>query len=418
MRGFSLLSSGTVITQAVSLALAPILTRLYSPAEYGVNAVYISLLTICGVAATLRLQVPVAISQNADDRRALSRISIASAVVVSTALLLLVIIAGPSVSDLVGAQSIGMLWALPLGTLMIAVYHVMTQNLLSLKHYKSIAMVGVLSVASQGTFQVALSFAGIGYMGLIAGNLLAYGVTIGYMLVILRPSHRPATLPIEYYREVMRRHIDFPRYAFPAELASIASYSVIPIAITALFGTSAAGFYALGNRLIGIPIQLFGDTIRQVYLREASLELSERGNLARSFYRTSKLLALIAIPSAVLLFLAAPWAFGIVFDDRWAMSGVYVRAMIPLFLARLIVGPLTSTMNITGRQRAGLWFHLVLMAGVLLVWFGYRLAAGVDPLPFLITLSVVCAAIFGVLYYRLQMWVRADVEQGAARVRG
>lgn len=407
VRGFSLLTGGTAVTQVILLVLAPVLTRLYSPAEYGVNAVFISLLTICGVLATMRLQVPVAMAHDSRERVALSRLGVASSVAVGCVLALLVALFGNEIRGMIDVESGTVLWALPIGTLLLGTYQVLCQNLLGLKEYGRIARVGIIQVSFQGMAQIALSFAGVGALGLIGGTLSAYVVGSVYVLRVLSKAERSPHLRLRDYRDVLRKHIDFPKYALPAELASIGSYSAIPLAMTALFGSAATGLYSLANRLIGIPIQLFGESLRQVYVREASAEFHAQGSVSRSFARTSRMLVAIGLPVAAALYLVAPLFFKVVFGPAWGDAGIYVRMMTPFLLARFLVEPLITTVNVVGKQRAGLWIQVALLLGVLAVAFRQSALPSGTPQAFLGVLSLVFALTSTVVYIGLYVYVRA-----------
>lgn len=50
------LFTGTVIAQAIPIAISPILSRLYSPDEFGVWALYVSLVMFFSVFSTGRYQ--------------------------------------------------------------------------------------------------------------------------------------------------------------------------------------------------------------------------------------------------------------------------------------------------------------------------------------------------------------------------
>ena len=57
----SIMLVGTVAGQAVSLLLSPVLTRLYSPTQFGFLSVYGAVLAIFGVVASLGLELAIPI---------------------------------------------------------------------------------------------------------------------------------------------------------------------------------------------------------------------------------------------------------------------------------------------------------------------------------------------------------------------
>ncbi|MFL2116462.1 lipopolysaccharide biosynthesis protein [Marinilactibacillus psychrotolerans] len=410
IKGFSVLISGTVITQIVSLILAPMLTRLYTPTEYGINSVFISILTISGVVATLRLQIPIAMSNDERERDILSKISLLSSFILSLLLLGIIVFLKDNINSIFGLQSSNWLWILPISTLSLGAYEVFFQNLLSAKKYRAMAKTTILKVITQGIFQIVLYFASIGYMGLIIGNLLSYVISIAFMLIVLKPTVVKAER--QEYLLTIKRNIDFPKYAFPAELASIASFSIIPLAITYLYSSEITGYYSLANRLIGIPIGLFGNSLRQVFVREASIEYNNENTVIKSFLKTSKILSIIAIPSAFVLFFAAPSFFTIVFGENWYDSGIFVQLMILFFLARFIVGPLTSTVNVIGKQKIGLYIHIALLIGIIGVTLSFKIINNIDPNIFILIISLV----YSIIYFSFYFLIYHNIKKGVKKI--
>ena len=53
------LMTGTIISQAIMLGVSPILTRIYSPTEFGLFAIYMSIVSLFSVIATGRYEMSV-----------------------------------------------------------------------------------------------------------------------------------------------------------------------------------------------------------------------------------------------------------------------------------------------------------------------------------------------------------------------
>ncbi|MED4016048.1 lipopolysaccharide biosynthesis protein [Sutcliffiella cohnii] len=394
MKGFSILFSGTVITQIITLLLAPILTRLYTPAQFGINALFIAILAIFGVVATLRLQFAIAITDCSKEKKALSVICIFTSLIISLLLLILILFYGELISYAFNIDSTNWLWLLPISTFFLGIYEMLFQNLLSRKRYKLMAKVTIVKVTTQSVFQIVLAFFNLGYMGLIIGNLISYIIPVIIMIWVLNIRSTKLNLTKNYCFEVLRKYSDFPKYAFPAELTSITTYSMIPIVITYLFTSSITGYFSLANRLIGIPVGLFGNSLRQVYIREASEELTKKGTVKTSFIRTSKILVFISVPTALCLFIFSPTFFKIVFGDEWIMSGVYVQVLILFFSARLIVGPLISTVSIIGKQKSALFVNLGILLGLMFLTIIFNYLNIHKPVLFLLLVSLIFSSIY------------------------
>lgn len=61
------LMTGTTISQALPIAVAPILTRIYSPEDFGLFAFYFAIVSILAVLATGRYELAIALPKKRDD---------------------------------------------------------------------------------------------------------------------------------------------------------------------------------------------------------------------------------------------------------------------------------------------------------------------------------------------------------------
>ena len=61
------LMTGTTIAQAIPIAISPILTRIYTPEDFGVFALYISISTIFAVIVTGRYELAIMLPKKNKD---------------------------------------------------------------------------------------------------------------------------------------------------------------------------------------------------------------------------------------------------------------------------------------------------------------------------------------------------------------
>lgn len=399
IKKFSILFSGAALTQIITLILSPVLTRLYTPEHFGVNAIYISTLTIFGIIATVRLNVAIAITDSKAEKKILSWACFIFSVVFSILTLLIIVLFEKQMTSFLNINQSEWVWIIPVSTLLAGVYEILFQNLLSNNQYKKIVNISILKVSTQGILQILFYFFDLGYMGLIFGNLFSYLVTIVAMIYILRVDYFLISFSKYRFKKVINKYKKFPKFAFPAELINITAYSIIPFIVTYMFAAETTGYYALANKLIGIPIGLFGDSLRKVYLREASQEFNDSGTVSKSFIKTSKILMILVIPLAFCLWIFSPIFFKIFFGEEWVISGYYVRCLLLFFSARLVVLPLMSTVNIIGKQKIGLIGNSILLVSILSLTYLFNLGEGLQPEKFFFLLSVVTSVVYFSLYY-------------------
>jgi O-antigen/teichoic acid export membrane protein len=67
LRNVSIMLGGTAGGQLVSVLLSPVLTRLYSPEQFGILSVYLAVLSILVVVASLRYELTLPLAESDED---------------------------------------------------------------------------------------------------------------------------------------------------------------------------------------------------------------------------------------------------------------------------------------------------------------------------------------------------------------
>ncbi|MGR7908328.1 oligosaccharide flippase family protein [Lysinibacillus capsici] len=83
--------TGTVLAQLIPILLSPVLTRLYSPDEFGILAVFISITSILTVFVNLRLDVAI-MSAHENEKIPLKNISLTITSILTIIILMFLIL--------------------------------------------------------------------------------------------------------------------------------------------------------------------------------------------------------------------------------------------------------------------------------------------------------------------------------------
>jgi O-antigen/teichoic acid export membrane protein len=92
------------------------------------------------------------------------------------------------------------------------------------------------------------------------------------------------------------------------------------------FTPAVAGYYALGNRVLRIPMSLIGRSVGQVFFQRAARARSE-GNLTDLMEKVLTRYASFSLFPFALLFVLGPELFVFVFGAEWAEAGVFSQIL-------------------------------------------------------------------------------------------
>ena len=113
-RRLTLLSGGTLLGQAILLLSSPLLTRLYTPAEFGSLAVFTALAGMLSSIMCLRYEFAVPGCRDEEDALAVVALSGLVATLLALVLALCVLVFGEPAADLLGLADVaGLIWLLP-----------------------------------------------------------------------------------------------------------------------------------------------------------------------------------------------------------------------------------------------------------------------------------------------------------------
>ena len=146
-----------------------------------------------------------------------------------------------------------------------------------------------------------------------------------------------------------------------AALLNTLSTHFTNILIFSFFGIATLGYYSLVQRVLGIPSVLIGNSIGQVFFQEAIKEKQRTGKFINSFKATLKKLIIIALPFFTILFFIIEDLFVLVFGKDWLIAGLYAKILLPLFMIRFIVSPLTIANQVNLKNKLGMKWQFGLL---------------------------------------------------------
>jgi len=371
VRSVGVLVGGTALAHGITALALPVLSRLYSPADFSALAVFTSLLAIISVAACLRFDVAVTIPHRDTDAANLLALALGCALVVSSLVAVPVLLFPERIAEWSNQAMLRpYIWLLPVGVLLASSYSALQGWLVRKKSYAQIARSRVAQSAAAAGTQLIMGMAGVGTFGLLLGYVINTGagcIVLGYRVVrVEREALRAITwdgmraMVTEYYR--------FPKYSTWEALSNSAAIQIPIIMIAAMTVGPEAGYLSMGMYVIQAPMALFGTAIGQVYLSRAPVEYrAERlGTFTAEVFG-----GLLKAGVGPLLFvgIVSPVAFPFIFGEEWRRAGHIVAWLTPWFIMQFLVSPISMAIHVTGHQRAALQLQVFgLVTRVLAVW--------------------------------------------------
>ena len=400
------IGTGNVIAQVISLGAIPIITRLFTPTEYGAFAIYLAIATTAFPLATLRYSAAILLAESDDDVTNLATLAFVMSIVtagIAFAVLSVTLTAQLLPKSWETMNITSLLWIIPLGLLIQGIGEVAAALALRSKNFSHISSARVLeSVIDRGIVliigPVVAATAGV----LVAGRTI--GPLVGNLLLIRsvrKKYRRQHLLAIKNSQMLLlaKRYKDFALIATWASLFDSASRQIPILLMGLFFPPLVAGQYMLAMQVINLPMMIVGDAIANVFLQRSAQNRNDLVGLGTMALKLLKYLLLLSIPFVLVMSFLGRAIFAIIFGDQWETAGIFLQILGISFLLMFLHRPFSALFDVMERQRARVIYDGVLLIGRVLVILiaGF---AGQSPTVALLGIVVVTVVVYtsGLVY--------------------
>lgn len=366
------LVTGTALAQVIPLAIMPIVTRLYSPEDFGVFGVYIAISAVLAVLITGRYELAIVIPRSDKDAINIVALSVGLASIVSFIVLVAILIAQESLAELMGSEnSATWLYLVPVIALIMCIFQSLNYWTNRKAEYRVMAASRILQSTSVSSAQLAGGVWSLNSLGLILGSIVGQIVSIVFLLkrIAISDDKILNELSMAKVKEMSVRYVRFPRFLILAHGLNVGSAQSPVILLTAFFTTSASGLFLLTNRVLSAPISLVASAIGDVFRQEASAVYAEHGSCREVYLKTLNKLLLISVVPFSLIYFFSEALFGIIFGPDWVEAGVIAKILTPMFFLRFVASPLSVVCMIAEAQKIDLFWQCGLFVLVMISFF-------------------------------------------------
>jgi O-antigen/teichoic acid export membrane protein len=364
--------SGSMLASLLSVIALPVLARLYSPEDYGMLALFSSVVALVSPIGSLRYGDAMMLPRRRADAANVLWLSILVSATLTTLLVLLLPLRH-EIADWKGDPTLAT-WLLFLPPTVLGLRLRSLLKIWLLRHNR-------FPVASSGDFANNLWLVALRVLGglplLYRGPLGLIGsVTVGHFATVAwygrHTAWRDLGRSFSWRRigELAVRYRRFPLLSMPSSLIN-ASLSYLPVAIVAwAFGTEVSGQYWQAFITFLIPLTILAAAVQHVFFVRAA-EAERDGNLPRLVADVYDRLVMIGLFPVLGALIVAPDVYAVVLGAEWRDAGEYLRVLAPWFFLAASCAPLTRIFDVREKQRADLTSS-ALMAALMVpaIWWG------------------------------------------------
>ncbi|HCY2932398.1 TPA: type 8 capsular polysaccharide synthesis protein Cap8K [Staphylococcus aureus] len=350
-----ILSSG--IAQVILIITTPIITRLYSPTEFGEFTIFSNIAMILIPIINARYDLLIVNTKNDRSANILSQISF-----LISLLILLILIPIFAISAWLYPNFILDFIFIIIMLFLVSLTNIFTNYLNKERKYKVLSLINVFRAGSMALLQIIFGLLALGSLGLIIGFSLSYiaGITLGYKTFkkhfnIVRDKEETKALFLENKNQLV--------YSTPSILLNSLSFSVVVFFIGILYTNTEVGIYGMVIRVLGIPVTIISLGLSKIFMQQANDYYIEYGNFRNLLLKFSSILVIVSIILYVPLYLFSEELVNILLGHSWVDAITVIKIVIPLFVIRLIVSTVSLSVIVLQKQQLELILQALFLIG-------------------------------------------------------
>lgn len=348
-----IMSSGTLIGQALVLLSSPILTRIFSPADFGIFAIYTSIISISAALVSLRYERAIPLPK--EDKDAINILALSGFIgifMVSLVALLILFFSKPAIIFFKITSLKQYLWFLPLGIALIGVNQIFNYWSVRKKFFKYIIYSKISCNITQILVLISAGLLKLGALSFFLSDVLSQIVanTVLFFLSWAKKSGLLREIELKKIQSVAVKYRKFPLISSYSDLLNSLGANMPFLVIAFFYGPLVSGWFAFTQKIMRVPISIVGDAISQVFLSEISQLQDNLKALRDIYFKLIRRLLMLGLVFFVISILLAPWLFSLLFGPIWSTSGIYAQYLSVVILLEFVISPLSQVLNVLRKQ--------------------------------------------------------------------
>jgi len=342
------------VAQAIPIVIAPILSRMYAPEQFGELGVILSLVGIFSIIATFQYESAIMLPKEDEDALNLLSLSIFLTVFVSTLAWGITQFFGDEIGRLLKFEGFAE-WAfiVPILVFLTGLFNALNIWASRQKQFKRLAFRQIAQTFVGAGTKVILGWMKYLSSGLIWGSIAGQFTSTTVLAVMTYKETRPmfGSISIERMKKNAILYQDFPKYSMWQGFFDLVNASGIIFILSSFYGVAVVGLYTFTLALLLKPTKMIGRAVSQVFYQSASKKVASNEPIYKDTVRLVKNLGLVGAIIFLPTLVAGPYLFSFVFGEKWWDAGIIAQIISPWIFMRFVASPLARLAMIKNKQK-------------------------------------------------------------------
>jgi len=352
LRSLFVLLSGTIVAQLIGYALAPVITRMFTPSEMGDFGVFHRWVVLIATIATARFEFALPIPKKDHHAFLLYQVALRTTTIVAAITFLCYLFYG-----IWSSNNEFIFCILPLLILCVcslAFMNLGTNWAIRKKQFKKISYSKMTNSLSLNISRVIFGFLNFGKWGLFLSFLISLMSGSFHFFKDFYNAQKTdlKDKKTKRMRIIAGKYKDFPFSSLPHALSDNLRDLILAMLLVYIFSEEVFGSFDHSLRMLRIPLMIVGISLGQVFFSKISEAKKNNLELMPIVLKVTKYLFLLSIIPFLLILFFGENLFSIVFGNEWAFSGRLSEIMTPWLWINFIISPLSVIPLVLGKQRS------------------------------------------------------------------
>ncbi|MBT3759518.1 MAG: oligosaccharide flippase family protein [Candidatus Marinimicrobia bacterium] len=369
------LASGNLINQAILLLTYPIISRIYSPEDFGTFEQVNAILIVFIMLGSLRYETAIIVSKDETESRNTLVLSSMILIILTMLIFFLLIIFSSKIASWLSNPKLGkfLLWMVPL-LFMAGMQQIFFNWTIRNKNINQANLSNIFKSSINSIGRVVLGLFAANPISLFVSRFTSYFLSFMALFIKEMKEFKTAIIQKEISGKSIRnsaiKHKEFPLFMSGGVIFNRMATSITPLMLSGFFGVRWLGFYAMANTALNIPIAILRSSLQTVFLQEMFEKKNSGTGLFKDLVKITSYILILGIIPLIVIIVFGPSIFSFVLGPTWETSGIIASFIITWLFVSIVNTPSIALIPVLKIQRYFIIFQAILFVTriAILLW--------------------------------------------------
>lgn len=355
--------SGDLIVKIIGFISLAAIARLYTPEDFGVLELAISIQLIIVTFASLKYEQAIPLPKT--DNEAFNLFSLSFLLLMLfcfTCSIIAFLVKNYIAHEFEVLKKLGnLIYFIPPLIFLRGFREIISYWFIRKKRFGRNALAEIGNKFAEVTSKIVLFWLGV--YGLFIGNLLGMLISVVVLLVFVFKMDRKLVRGVNFDEmSVLRQQYkQFSMFLIPSNLFWMIAERLPAILLVPMFGFTIVGFYGISFKMINEPLNILGKSIAQVLYQESSNRYSNQKDINQLFIIVFEKLFITLFLPICFLMISSDLLFKVFLGEQWIEAGHYTQILAPMMFFRFLAIPIPIMLKVREKTHVEMVFNFFLL---------------------------------------------------------